>query len=219
MALRVVGAGVGRTGTTSLKLALEHLLGAPCYHMNEADRRPGDRLIWKRAFEGEPPAWRRFFDGFEATVDWPAAGLWRQVHDAFPDALVLLSVRHVDDWWASASRTIFPAMTSGIPRPGSGRTASDGMCEAMMSQFTPGFCESATAKAAYLAHNDDVRASVDPGHLLEWRPGDGWRPLADALDVPVPDDPFPHANTTDEFRAAARLGRPWPTSSPGQGRG
>jgi len=203
MALRVVGAGLGRTGTTSLKLALERLLGEPCYHMDEADRR-GDRLIWKRAFEGEGPEWGQFFDGFAATVDWPAAGLWQQIHDAFPDALVLLSVREPDVWWASASRTIFPAIASGIPRPGNGRTTSDGMAEAMMARFTPDFCDEAAAKDAYLKHNDDVRDSVGPSRLVEWRPGDGWAPLANALGLPVPDDPFPHVNTTDEFRAARR---------------
>ncbi len=203
MALRVVGAGLGRTGTTSLKLALERLLGEPCYHMDEADRR-GDRLIWKRAFEGEGPEWGQFFDGFAATVDWPAAGLWQQIHDAFPDALVLLSVREPDVWWASASRTIFPAIASGIPRPGNGRTTSDGMAEAMMARFTPDFRDEAAAKDAYLKHNDDVRDSVGPSRLVEWRPGDGWAPLANALGLPVPDDPFPHVNTTDEFRAARR---------------
>jgi len=204
VALRVVGAGVGRTGTTSLKLALERLLNEPCYHMDEADRRRGDRLIWKRAFEGEAPEWGHFFDGFAATVDWPAAGLWQQIHDAFPDALVLLSVRDADDWWASASQTIFPAIASGIPRPGHERSTSDGMAEAMMARFTRDFCDEDAAKTAYLKHNDNVRDSVAPGRLVEWRPGDGWAPLAEALGLPVPDGPFPHVNTSEEFRAARR---------------
>jgi hypothetical protein len=78
------------------------------------------------------------------------------------------------------------------------------MTEAMMARFTPDFCDEAAAKAAYLKHNDDVRGSVAPGQLVEWRPGDGWGPLADALGRPVPDAPFPHVNTTDEFRAARR---------------
>jgi len=203
--LHVVGAGLGRTGTTSLKLALERLLGAPCYHMMETRKRPDDRLVWKGAFEGAPTHWAAMFEGYTATVDWPGAGVWHEIHAAFPDALVLLSVRDADDWWGSASRTIFPSIASQIPHPDSGRTASDGMAEAMIRRFTTDYLDERAAKAAYLAHNADVRASVDPARLIEWHPGDGWDPLAAALGLPVPDEPFPHANTTDEFRAAAGL--------------
>jgi len=205
MGLQVVGAGLGRTGTTSLKLALERLLAAPCYHMMEVSKRAGDRLLWKGAFEGAPTDWPAMFEGYAATVDWPGAGVWHEISAVYPEALVLLSVRDVGEWWRSASRTIFPAIASHTPHPTSGRTTSDGMAEAMMRRFTPDYLDERAAKAAYLAHNDDVRASVDPARLLEWRPGDGWEPLAGALGVPVPDEPFPHANTTDQFRAAAGL--------------
>lgn len=205
MGLQVVGAGLGRTGTTSLKLALERLLAAPCYHMTETRKRPDDRLIWKTAFEGASIDWVAMFDGYAATVDWPGAGVWHEISAAFPDALILLSVRDVDAWWRSASQTIFPSIASQAPHPESGRTTSDGMADAMIQRFTPDYLDEDAAKAAYLAHNDDVRASVDPARLVEWQPGDGWQPLADALGVPVPDEPFPHTNTTDQFRAAAGL--------------
>lgn len=205
MTLRVVGAGVGRTGTTSLKLALERLLGAPCYHMIETRRRPDDRLVWTRAFAGEPPAWDEFFTGYAATVDWPGAAVWEDIAAAFPDALVLLSVRDVDGWWASASQTIFPALASQVPHPDSGRTEPDGMGDAMMATFTPDYLDEAAAKAAFLAHNEHVRATVAPGRLLEWTSGDGWGPLAAALGVPEPDDAFPHVNTAEQFRASSGL--------------
>jgi hypothetical protein len=207
MTLRVVGAGVGRTGTTSLKAALERLLGAPCYHMVETFGRPQDRLVWKRAFEGAPPDWHELFQGYAATVDWPAAGLWESIHAAFPDALVLLSVRDVDAWWRSASDTIFASMARNEPRPGSERTEADGMAEAMMASFTPDYLDEAAAKAAFVAHNDHVRATVDPAQLLEWTSADGWAPLAEALGVPTPDEPFPHANTSEQFRAISGLDR------------
>jgi hypothetical protein len=207
MALRVVGAGVGRTGTTSLKLALEQLLEAPCYHMAETFQRPQDRLVWKAAFEGHPPEWHAFFEGYAATVDWPAAGVWEQIHAAFPDALVLLSVRDVDAWWTSASQTIFASMARNEPAPGSGRDEPDGMAPAMMASFTVDYLDEEAAKAAYLTHNDHVRATVDPAQLLEWTSSDGWAPLAEALGVPVPDEPFPHLNTTDDFRSFSGLDR------------
>ncbi|MBI2703747.1 MAG: sulfotransferase family protein [Actinobacteria bacterium] len=205
MALKVVGAGVGRTGTTSLKAALERLLGGPCYHMIETFGRPDHRLAWKRAFEGNAPDWERLFDGFRAAVDWPAAGLWDEIHAAFPDALVLLSVRDADAWWESASKTIFLAMSQDQPRPGSDRAEPDGMAEAMMARFTPDFLDHDAAIAAYLAHNDHVRATVPTDRLLEWHTGDGWEPICDALGLAVPDDEFPHANTTDDFRAMIGL--------------
>jgi len=199
MTLRVVGAGVGRTGTTSLKIALEQLLGGRCYHMIETFGKPDHRLAWQEAFEGRPPDWSTFFEGYLATVDWPGAGAWRELHEAFPDALVLLSVRDIDAWWASASKTIFVAMTK-VDRGEDEPTPLDRMNDAMMARFTPDFIDEAAAKAAYLAHNDEVRATVPAGQLLEWQAGDGWEPLCAALGVPVPTEPFPHANTTEQFR-------------------
>ena len=183
MGLQVVGAGLGRTGTTSLKGALERLLGGPCYHMIETHQRPADRIVWERAFRGDPPDWVEFFAGYRATVDWPSAGVWHQIADAHPDALILLSVRSAEDWWRSASRTIFPSMAARIGSDLDDGLEHDPMSEAMMAIFTPDFMDETAAKAAYLAHNDDVRATVEPGRLLEWHPGDGWGPLASALGV------------------------------------
>ena len=173
--------------------------------MVETFGRPEDRLTWKRAFEGDPPDWATFFEGYAATVDWPAAGLWEQIHATFPDALVLLSVRDVDSWWRSASNTIFASMATRTPRPGSERTEADGMTEAMMAPFTLDYLDEAAAKAAYLAHNEHVRATVPSSQLLEWTSSDGWAPLAHALGVAVPDEPFPHANTTKDFRSFSGL--------------
>lgn len=201
MTVRVVGAGLGRTGTTSLKAALERLLGGPCYHMIETFTRPDDRAVWTRAFRGEPVDWPAFFEGYEATVDWPGAGVWEDIHTAFPDALVLLSVRSPESWWRSASSTIFGSLDPSRPE-GAGQPR-DGMAEAMMARFTPDFLDEEAAVAAFLAHNQHVRDTVPPDRLLEWTASDGWAPLCAALDLPVPDEPFPHANTTAEFRSRA----------------
>ena len=93
MTLRVVGAGVGRTGTHSLQLALQQLLGGPCYHMVEVFGRPDDVPRWQRAFDGDPGPWEDIFGNYVAAVDWPAAGLWEPISQAYPDALILLSTR------------------------------------------------------------------------------------------------------------------------------
>jgi hypothetical protein len=156
MSLRVVGAGLGRTGTTSLKAALEHLLGGPCYHMFEVRERESDAATWGDAYEGRLPQWDRFFDGYVATLDWPASPFWPQISTAFPDSLILLSVRDADAWWTSASNTIFVALATYFApdAPDDGWTR---MGRGMMTTFTPGWQDEASAKAAYLAYNDHVR--------------------------------------------------------------
>ncbi|MCW3097333.1 MAG: hypothetical protein JWL77_2951, partial [Chthonomonadaceae bacterium] len=93
MTLRVVGAGLGRTGTHSLKLALERLLGAPCHHMVEVFQHPEQVTVWNAAAHGTVPDWKEFLGGYAAAVDWPAAGFYPELMEAFPDALVVLSVR------------------------------------------------------------------------------------------------------------------------------
>src|SRR5258708_3594112 len=111
MSLRVVGAGLGRTGTNSLKLALEQLLGGPCYHMFELARRDADTPAWKAAVQGEAIDWGALLGEYVATVDWPAAAFWREIWSANPDAIVLLSSRDsAQTWWESMERTIVPTL-------------------------------------------------------------------------------------------------------------
>jgi hypothetical protein len=202
MSLRVVGAGLGRTGTHSLKLALEQLLGAPCYHMVEVFEHPEHVAYWQQAAEGDMPDWDAVFANYGAAVDWPMASFWREISDAYPDALVLLSSRDPDAWWKSANDTIFPAMERP---PGEDQQAWHNMVMTMFRERFTGDFDETSAKAAYLRHNDDVRRTAPKDRFLEWAPGDGWAPICQALDVPVLDAPFPHVNTTDEFRAMLGL--------------
>lgn len=199
MALRVIGAGVGRTGTTSLKLALERLLGAPCYHMLEVFEHDDHVPMWHRAGLGDMPDWHALYDGYVATVDWPAASFWPELADAFPDAVVLLSTREsAKAWWASADRTVFDGARRGwVPE---NRHWWEMFQVIARSRFTNAFDDPEACMAAYDAHNEAVRAAVPAGRLVEWQPGDGWGPLCRGLGVPVPDEPFPHVNTTEEFR-------------------
>jgi hypothetical protein len=199
MSLRVVGAGVGRTGTESLKLALERLLGEPCYHMKELFGRPEDIPVWLDAALGGATDWDGLLAGYAAAVDWPSSAFWRELSEAYPNALVLLSTRDVDAWWTSASNTIFsPAVT----KPSEHSPFPPGWPHDLISvRFTPGWQNEDEAKAAYRRHNDEVRAEVPVGRLLEWCPGDGWEPICAALGLEVPGEPFPHANTTEMFQA------------------
>ncbi len=202
MALKLVGAGLGRTGTHSLKIALEQLLGEPCYHMVEVFGHRDDVDVWAAAARGDDVDWHALLDGWGAAVDWPASAFWEEIAAAYPDAPILLSTRgSADEWWQSASRTIFIGLDLVAP----GEDAWREMITSMLAnRFTPDFQVEAAAKAAYERHNAEVRAKADPSRLVEWQPRDGWGPLCQALGVPVPDEPFPLTNTTNEFRG--RLG-------------
>ena len=201
MTLKVVGAGLGRTGTLSLKEALERLLGEPCYHMLEVFGRPDHVTMWQAAIDGSPPDWGRIFEGFGAVVDWPAAAFWREISDSYPDAPVLLSTRaSSDEWWRSADRTILEVFRADTSPFEQWRKMATDLFE---KRFVPAFLDAETAKAAYERHNEDVRKTIEPTRLIGWQPGDGWEPICTALGVDVPDEPFPHTNTTEEFRSRA----------------
>lgn len=205
MTLRVVGAGVGRTGTKSLKAALEQLLGAPCYHMVEVFQHPEHVALWHQAARGRAPDWDALFTGYVAAVDWPASAFWPELTRAYPDALVVLSLREPDAWWRSASQTIFPAIARAAGSPWRD------MVDAMLAQrFVREIEDEARAKAAFERHNAAVRAGVPPERLLEWRAADGWAPLCHALGVPIPDAPFPRTNTSEEWRASGPPVSPLP---------
>jgi hypothetical protein len=202
MALQIVGAGLGRTGTHSLKLGLERLLGAPCYHMVEVFGHPEHVPMWTAAMRDQPVDWPALFTGYEATVDWPGGGVWQSISIAFPDAKVLLSTRRsADEWWTSASRTIFEGLDTAPPGMEDWLT----MATSMVKRLTPDWPDEAACKAAYDAHNAEVRSAVPKDKLIDWQPQDGWGPLCVALEIAAPQEPFPVTNTTAEFRAMRGL--------------
>lgn len=205
MTVRVVGAGLGRTGTNSLKVALEQLLGGTCYHMMEVFGRPDDVVTWQNAVDGLPVDWHALFQGFTAAVDWPVVGFWQEIAAAYPDAIVLLSTREsTQAWWQSVDQTIFAIGRRGVPEDGPMRDQMQ-MVSGLFDRFTPEWRDATAAQRAYEQHNATVRSTVPRERLVDWQPGDGWEPICAALDVPVPDEPFPHTNTKDEFRAMVGL--------------
>lgn len=195
MSLRVIGSGLGRTGTMSLKLALERLLDGPCYHMMETGA-DGHVDTWRRAALGDPPDWRDFFADWVAVVDWPAAPFWPALAAAFPDAIVLHSER--DDtatWLRSAHATILRSEHQDDSEFSRMWDAVSGLT------FDGSFTDETVTAAGYERHNRQVRATAPRGRLVHYRPGDGWAPLCAALGIDVPDEPFPHVNSTEQFLA------------------
>lgn len=206
--MQVIGAGLGRTGTSSLKFALEMLLQGPCYHMFELWQRPQDVVSWQAAVDGKSVNWQDFLGAWAATVDWPGAPLFDKMSNAFPDALVLLSIREGEEWYQSINSTIFSMMRkapTGDPNPTGKLVRSE-----FDKWLTLDLDDKAEVIAAYHRHNQRVRSTIAQDRLLVWQPGDGWEPICGALDLPVPDQSFPHANATGNFLdtvQAAQSGR------------
>jgi hypothetical protein len=199
MSLQVVGAGLPRTATSSLSQALEHLLGGRCYHMSAIPGHPfnlGDS--WELALQGGTPEWEQVYEGFVAAVDWPTSAFWREVSEANPDALVLLSTRDsAETWWQSMDVTVLLVARMALaPNWNKGTHLVE-----LLERFTgtKEWDDPATLMAAYERHNAEVRATIPSRRLLEWRAAQGWEPICRALDVPVPDFPFPWTNKRENW--------------------
>ena len=208
MTLKVIGAGFGRTATASLKYALETLLGAPCYHMSEVLGKPGQVDLWLDAAAGKPD-WEQIFDGYAATVDFPASNYWRELAEAYPDAKVLLSLRDPERWFQSTQETIFSPKLQSFQTG----TKWGHMIKATIDDHLGGkMNDRESLIAAFEAHNETVKAAFGPDRLLVFEARQGWEPLCAFLGVPVPDEPFPHVNSKEEFDAVFEmLGSPMGT--------
>jgi len=196
MTLSVIGAGLGRTGTLSLKFALEQLGLGRCYHMMEVFGLAAAPGQWTRAADGEVMDWDEVFTGFNATVDWPACDFYRELMERYPQAKVILSVRDPQAWYESTQATIFRSHDGAPPEWLE-------MFEKLIvrNKFNGDLHTRDHVIGVYERHNDEVRRTVPAEKLLEYRPGDGWEPLCAFLGVPVPDAPYPKTNSTEEFQA------------------
>jgi Sulfotransferase domain len=186
-------------------VALEQLLGGPCYRMIELFKHPEHVQVWEQALDGRNPDWDTLLADYRATGDWTSAVFFAELDRAYPEATVLLSVRDADDWWRSFRDTVVEGLQSQVdsadPWERAMAPARQLTMRLLAERFTPDWTAEVPAKAAFERHNAAVRATIPPGRLVEWRPGDGWSPICAALGLPVPADPFPHVNTTADFRA------------------
>lgn len=202
MTLEVIGVGLGRTGTASLKQAIEQLGLGPCHHMLEVLQTEGSAAQWSARARGEPVPWSRLLGGYRATLDWPSVYFWRDLVREFPTARVILTVRDPDRWYASIAGTIFRALSAPLPAdPGPVRDQRAMALDVIVQRhFENRAHDRAHAIATYLRHNADVQAEVPRDRLLVYDVADGWAPLCAFLGVDVPETPFPHANRGEEFR-------------------
>jgi len=209
--MKLIGAGMPRTGTLTQKVALEMLGLGPCYHMVDVLADLDQAKLWRRALDGEAP-WEQIFDGFNSTVDWPGGYFYRELMDVYPEAKVLLSVRDPQAWersmrdtvWAvrhgeSLVRLLSSAQAHVNPQWRGFLEMIDRLVWEGEGTFASGHAEPQQLIDTMIRHNREVEENVPPVRLLVWSVEEGWEPLCKFLEVPVPQQPFPHVNDRTEF--------------------
>jgi hypothetical protein len=196
MPLKVVGAACPRTGTLSLKLALEQLGFGPCHHMIEVIRHPELGAPWIDAAEGRPD-WDGIFRNYAACVDAPSCYYWRPIAAHYPDAKVILAERDPETWFESIHATVFSKVwidtTLNMPL--------GPFFAKLYEPYGDRILDHDYMIADYARYREEVKRTIAPERLLVYRTGDGWEPLCDFLGVPAPDSAFPQSNTREEMLA------------------
>ncbi len=202
MALEVIGSGFGRTGTLSLKRALEQLGVGPCHHMEEIFAHPEQVPFWQAIAVGRLVDWDEVFAGYRAQVDWPGAHVWRQLADAYPQAKVIHTARPEEQWWNSFSTTIAVLLNTyqDMPFPPHLRAMIEVAAELIGVQTFGGQAtDREIALDAYRRHTEQVLAAIPRERLLVFDVAEGWEPLCQFLGAPVPATPFPRVNSAEEW--------------------
>jgi hypothetical protein len=197
MGVKVIGVGLGRTGTLSLKLALEQLGLGPCYHMAELMMNPERAPLWIAAADGKPD-WEAIFKGYSSTTDYPACLYWRELAKAYPDAKLILTKRDKDKWFESTQATIFAEGMSARIR---GTPIEPFFEKTVWRDFGARIHDREFMTSYFEKHNAAVEAGVAKKRLLVYDVAQGWEPLCKFLGVAVPGTPFPKVNSREDMQA------------------
>ena len=200
MSLKIIGAGFGRTGTMSLKAALDQL-GYPCYHMVECfPKGPEHWKHWEQVGSSSPD-WDALFEGFIATVDFPACTSYAPLAEHYPGAKVVLTVRDPEKWFNSVQSTIFAKeWMEFLP----GTEAGPYMQATINNYFDGRMHDRDHLIRRFNEHVADVKENIEPERLLVFEVADGWEPLCQFLELPAPETDFPHVNETDAIKGLIR---------------
>ncbi len=199
MGLQVIGAGVGRTGTYSLKLALNTLGFGPCHHMEEVVlNMPRQLPLWVDVVNGKPH-WSEIFASYRSTVDWPTARYFRELLAAYPSAKFILTHRSAESWAESFAATIYKLLAERSEAPAAMHAWLDWVSTVIaQTGFPPGLDVEGLTQA-FVAHNEAVKAAIPSNQLLIYQVKEGWEPLCAFLGVSTPSEPFPRTNNRSEF--------------------
>ncbi|MBT8206833.1 MAG: hypothetical protein KJO18_01065 [Acidimicrobiia bacterium] len=199
MSMHVIGAGVGRTGTYSLKLAINHLGAGPCHHMEEVlHNRPVQVPLWSSALRGSPD-WNAIYNGYASAVDWPTACFFRELLETYPSAKFVLTHRSPESWADSFGATIHTLISNIDQAPSEMRPWLEMAAGVIAKTGFPVGLDRDGLIEAFRAHNEAVRRTIPGDQLLVYQVSEGWEPLCEFLDAPVPSDPFPRTNHRAEF--------------------
>lgn len=197
--MQVIGTGVGRTGTYSLKLAINQLGLGPCYHMEEViHNMPQYVPLWSEALNGAAD-WQSIYDGYPSAVDWPTAGFFRELLAAYPSAKFVLTLRSPESWADSFGGTIYQLLAGREQAPPETRDWLEMSAAVIAKTGFPEGLDRDGLMEAFVAHNDAVKATIPPDRLLVFEARQGWGPLCEFLGVAAPDEPFPRSNHREEF--------------------
>jgi hypothetical protein len=199
MTMHVIGAGVGRTGTLSLRLAINRLGLGPTYHMQDVLHNQPERVPqWSEALKGRPD-WSTIFQGFKSAVDWPTAAFFRELSEEYPSAKFVLTHRSPESWAASFGDTIYKALAGKDEAPPEAQDWLDMCTEVIAHTGFPAGLDDKELMKAFVAHNEAVKSTIPANRLLVFEVKEGWEPLCQFLGTEVPDEPFPRTNNREEF--------------------
>lgn len=194
MTLHVIGAGFGRTGTDSMREALDILGFGPCHHMIEVNAHEEQKLLWRALAKGAAPDWEKLFAGYRSCVDWPSSYYWRELASFYPEAKIVLTYRSPESWWTSFEQTILRGIVASSDMESLGIAL-------VRDQVFGGRVDREHAIAVYEANVAAVKAEIPASRLLVHNLGDGWAPLCAYLGVAVPSVPYPSRNKASEFQS------------------
>jgi hypothetical protein len=209
--LEVIGAGFGRTGTLSLRAALDELGYGPVCHGVDIAFRPTHVLGWRKYYRTGQADWRKMYKRFRSAIDYPVCCAWKELAAEYPDAKIILTTRDPDRWWESTNETIYPGPREVVPD----WSIKAFPLVAAYVEFVEGivweglfdgrFSDKEHAIKVFERHIEDVKATADPDRLLVYNVAEGWGPLCEFLNVPVPSSPFPHVNDKAELQRWNKL--------------
>lgn len=199
MAMQVIGAGVGRTGTYSLRLAINRLGFGPCHHMEEVIQNPFVQVpLWTGVLNGNHN-WNEIYEGFNSAVDWPTAAFFRELAQAYPSAKFVLTHRDPQGWADSFTETIYKLVEESDQAPPSMKDfLTMGRGVIARTGFPDGLNRDGLIRA-FTAHNESVIRTIPAERLLIYQVMEGWDPLCNFLGTGAPNEPFPRANNRAEF--------------------